>query len=80
MTTINISFKKYLIDTIINNNNIKHFYTNTFPNSKYTISDIVDGILYVLKTGIAWRDYISFIHWHFILVDLLNLIFLKKCI
>ena len=63
MTTINISFKKYLIDTIVNDNNIKHFYTNTFPNSKYTISDIIDGILYVLKTGIAWRDYISFIHW-----------------
>ena len=53
MTTINISFKKYLIDTIVNDNNIKHFYTNTFPNSKYTISDIVDGILYVLEVGIA---------------------------
>ena len=64
MTKINISFKDYLKDIIEKNKNISYFYKNIFPNTKYNLSDIIDGILYILKTGICWRDYKGSVKWN----------------
>jgi len=52
----NISFIKLLKSVIINNNFIGKFYKNKFPNTKYNIELILTNIIYVLKTGIAWRN------------------------
>jgi transposase len=37
---------------------------NKFKNSKYELDQIIDGILYVLKTGISWRDSKSCVKWN----------------
>jgi transposase len=58
MVQINLSFNKFLKDIILNDFNIKKYYNKKFPNTKYTLDSIIEGILYVLKTGIAWRDFI----------------------
>ena len=42
---------------------IGKFYLNSQTNSKYSLNDILVDILYVLKTGIAWRDVRSSIKW-----------------
>ncbi len=42
---------------------IGKFYSKSFPNSKYSLEHILTDILYVLKTGIAWRDLRSTITW-----------------
>jgi len=59
----NICFKNYLKLIIINDKHIGKYYVNLYPNSKYSIDDILDDILYVLKTGIAWRDLKSIVNW-----------------
>src|SRR3989344_1184043 len=59
----NICFKDYLKLIIINDKHIGKYYVNLYPNSKYSIDDILDDILYVLKTGIAWRDLKSIVNW-----------------
>ena len=64
MININISFKKYLKNIILTNNKINKYYINKFPNSKYNLDDILDGILFILKTGISWRDSTSMINWN----------------
>ena len=48
---------------IILNKSIGKFYLKSFPNSKYSLEHILGDILYVLKTGIAWRDLRSTITW-----------------
>ena len=37
----------------------KQNYTFKYLRQKYNITQIIKGILYVLKTGIAWNNYIS---------------------
>ena len=64
MVTINISFKLYLKNFILNDANINKFYTHAFPNTHYNLDDILDGILYVLKTSICWRDSRSVVKWN----------------
>ena len=63
MIKTNIDFKKYLKDIILSNKNINKYYNINFPNSKYSLTDILDGILYILKTGIAWRDSKEVVKW-----------------
>jgi len=65
-----LSFKNMLIDLIQTDPKLKFYYTTKFPHSKYNLSNIIDDILYILKTGIAWRSIRSTInyntiYWHF---------------
>jgi len=63
MVKISISFKEYLKNTILKDKNINKYYLKQYPNSKYKLDDILDDILYVLKTGISWRDIKSSVNW-----------------
>jgi len=63
MTKININFKKLIKYTILNDNKLKKLYSHCFPHSKYSIDNILDGILFILKTGISWRDSPSIVKW-----------------
>ena len=59
--------KLSLIDTlknfILSNKSVGKYYSKKFPNSKYTLESILIEILYVLKTGISWRDLRSAVKW-----------------
>ncbi len=48
---------------IFNDSYIGKYYINKQTRSKYSLNDILIDILYVLKTGIAWRDLRSHIKW-----------------
>ena len=63
MTTINTSFKEIIKTVILNNKQINKFYLKRHSNTKYILDDILNDIIYVLKTGISWRDLRSPIHW-----------------
>lgn len=60
---INISFIDILTKIILSNKNIKQFYIKSFPNSKYSLKSILSEILFILKTGISWRDCRSNINY-----------------
>ena len=64
MHKINISFKKYLKHMILSNKDIKHFYVSKKTNTKYSLDDIIDGILFILSSGVSWRDSRSVVHWN----------------
>lgn len=57
-------FCDYLKTIILDNPNIGKFYSKKHPNSKYSLDNILNDILYVLKTGISWRDLKSSIKWN----------------
>lgn len=61
---LTLSFSKILIDLIMNNNVLKKSYNTNHPNQKYKLNKIVDEIIYVLKTGISWRNIRSTINWN----------------
>jgi len=61
---LNISFVKIIKNFILSNKKIKYRYMNKYPNSKYPLDVIISDILYVLKTGISWRDCRSSVNWH----------------
>jgi transposase len=61
---IDNSFKSLIKDIIKNNKRLNNRYFKCHPNSRYKIDDILDDILYVLKTGISWRDIRSHINWN----------------
>lgn len=63
MERINLSIKNELSKTILNDPNIGKFYRFKHWNTKYSLEQIIDDILYVLKTGISWRDIRSSINW-----------------
>jgi len=42
------------INIVMKNKVLSRSYYMTFPNTKYSLNDIIDEILYVLKTGISW--------------------------
>lgn len=45
----------------------EHFpnkYNFTYPNQKYNLKTIINDLMYVLKTGLSWRDYRGSINWH----------------
>jgi hypothetical protein len=56
MTKLNVSFVEIIKNIIITNKKLKCNYTKKYPNSKYLLNTIISDILYVLKTGISWRD------------------------
>lgn len=55
-TLHHISICDLLINFIMNDNKLKYYYINKFPHSKYKLTDIINDILYILKTGISWRS------------------------
>jgi len=66
----NISFNEILKKIIIDNPKIGIFYRKQYPNSKYSLDDILTEIIYILKNGIAWKNLRSNIngdtlYWHF---------------
>jgi transposase len=64
MTKLNISFIEIIKNIIFTNKKLKYNYTKNYPNSKYLLDTIISDILYILKTGISWRDSRSSINWH----------------
>jgi len=70
MIKLNLSIIDIVKQTILHNQILAKFYSNTFPNSKYSLDLILSEIIYVLKTGISWRNLRSQInpnslYWHF---------------
>ena len=55
-----INILKYFI---MANKSIGKFYVKIFPNSIFSLENVLIEILYVLKTGIPWRDLRSTIKW-----------------
>ena len=64
MTQINISLSKLIQDIILTTPGIMQSYNTKFHNSKYPLNLIINEILYVLKSGVSWRDSRSQIHWN----------------
>lgn len=60
---VKTSFVETIKNIIFKDSNIGHFYKLTHPNSKYSLSLIIHEILFVLKTGIAWRNLRSIANW-----------------
>jgi len=64
MIKLNISFLEILKNIILTNKKTKYFYNVTYTHSKYSLDVILKEILYVLKTGLSWRDVRSDVHWN----------------
>lgn len=67
---LNVSFNDVFKNTILTSKTIGKNYKHTYPNSKYTLNDIINELIYVLKTGLSWRMLRSDInsktlYWHF---------------
>jgi transposase len=58
------SFKEIFKHIILKNDNLRKSYSNDYPNKKYKLDDIIEEIIYVLKTGISWRNLRSKINWN----------------
>lgn len=55
-TNNKFSFIKQLKTVIMNNLIIGEYYKKKSPNTKYSLDQIIENIIYVLKTGISWRN------------------------
>jgi transposase len=67
---LNISFIEILKKIILGDTEIGIFYRNQYPNSKYSLDDILNELLYFLKSGVSWKNLRSKIntntlYWHF---------------
>ncbi len=58
------SFIKILKKIILKNKILNKSFTNNYSNSKYSLDFIISEIIYVLKTGISWRNLRSSINWN----------------
>lgn len=63
MIKLNCSFKDMIKHFILTHSKLKHFYLKSYSNSKYSLDVIINDILFVLKSGVSWRDSRSSIHW-----------------
>lgn len=45
-----------IIEMIKKTPNVSKYYEQPYPNTKYKLEMIVADIIYVLKTGVSWRD------------------------
>ena len=57
-----LSFREILETTILNSS-ISNSYTHTYHHQKYELRELLDDIIYVLKTGISWRNIRGNIRW-----------------
>ena len=55
---------KILICKVNNDPKLVHKYDFTYKSQKYSLTDILKEILYVLQTGIPWRALRSPINWN----------------
>jgi len=67
---LNLSIIDVIKQTIFKNPILLKYYSHKFPNSKHDLDFILSEIIYVLKTGISWRNLRSRInyntlYWHF---------------
>ena len=58
------------IKEIISNSEIRSTYFKKHSNTKYTLEEIINELIYVLKTGVSWRNLrgkINYktLYWHF---------------
>lgn len=56
MIKLKCSFKETIKNSILNHKILQKYYINTFPNSKYSLDLIIEDILFVLKSGVSWRN------------------------
>jgi len=64
MYKLDTSFCNIIKDMILKNPFTRQTYIHKHPNTKYSIDTIINDILYVLKTGISWRNVRSIINWN----------------
>jgi hypothetical protein len=55
-----------MLDPIKSNDILCKSFNFSRKQQKYKLSDIVEDIMYVLKTGISWRDLRSTINWNIV--------------
>ena len=70
MKSIDISFSKIITKFICDDKNLGYYYNHKFSHSKHTLQNIIHEILFVLQTGISWRNLRSSInyntiYWHY---------------
>ena len=58
------SFIQIIKKIILKNKFLSKSFTCDHPNSKYSLDFIISEIIYVLKTGISWRNLRSSINWN----------------
>ncbi len=73
-------FLKVFQEYLLKETECKKIYGKSYPNTKYSLTTILESIFFILKTGIPWRDlvYISHINWntiyfHFVRLCKLNI-------
>lgn len=54
--SICVSFINEIKKIILKTKKLKRLYSVKHPNTKYKLDDIINDIIYVLKTGISWRS------------------------
>ncbi len=59
-----LKLEEIIYNTIINNKNIGHYYVNNYISKKHSLHTIINEIIYVLKTGISWRNLRSSINYN----------------
>ena len=64
------TYKFFLLKLILQNTKFRKIYNTKYSHSKYSLETVIDGILYVLRNGIAWREFRgnitwSSLYWHF---------------
>ena len=50
-------------DTIMHTEKIKNNYKNKYPNTKYSFKQIVDEMLYYVKSGCSFRNLRSIMNF-----------------
>ncbi len=66
----NFNIKTTLKQIILSTKGLQDTYNKIYPNTKYTLDQIIDDIIYILKTGVSWRNIRSSIkckslYWHY---------------
>jgi transposase len=66
---LNMSFVDMIADTIKSDSKIGKYYKINYTNTKHKLENIIEEIIYVLQTGLAWRKIRSPInyntlYWH----------------
>ncbi len=64
MKNTKFSFVEILRKIILKNKILNTSFTTNHSNSKYSLDFIISEIIYVLKTGISWRNLRSSINWN----------------
>lgn len=50
-----INFINEIKKTVFSTSKLKNRYTKIYPNTKYSLSEIIEELIYVLKSGVSWR-------------------------